>query len=292
MTHSMVTRSRTNDYEKIKKMGVDDFAINRLLGIGKEGVKVSLASCNCGKIKEVAIKEARYQKLYRSRTVEDDVKLWESLVHERIPKLFNYLCIEEESFVRDIYVMEYVPGVSLFDFSSKKWRESYRFEETEVCNYSRQLIDVLSYIHSQKIVYHDVKLENIMVHNGKNIKLIDFDLSTRTDEKDICTCSRLKGTPVYMSPECISSLPHSYEIDVWGLGILMFELMQRSPPFGGLNLNEIKKKIVEKDISFSVYYHVSDEFKDLITSILKKEKEERLTLDGIKSHKWFMANAS
>lgn len=90
----------------------------------------------------------------------------------------------------------------------------------------------MKYIHSQNIVHRDLKLENILIDDRNNLKLIDFGFSVHIgpDQKLKIFC----GTPSYMAPEIVQKKEYSgYATDIWSMGIILFVLLNGHFPFKG-----------------------------------------------------------
>jgi len=92
----------------------------------------------------------------------------------------------------------------------------------------KNVVDAITYLHSMspKILHRDLKPENILI-SGDKIKIIDFGWSNQNDDFRNTYC----GTPDYLSPEMIMGTGHNEKLDIWTLGILMYELLSGTPPF-------------------------------------------------------------
>ena len=90
-----------------------------------------------------------------------------------------------------------------------------------------------------------------------------------------------------MAPEIVHKTPYDYRIDIWALGILLYELIHGEAPFRGRNITDITRSLAMKTIRFSS--SVSPHAKDLITNILKTNPAERLSLHQIFNHSWVLA---
>src|SRR5689334_3159288 len=128
-------------------------------------------------------------------------------------------------------VMEYVGNTSLQSYLKSK--ATRRVEEPEAKKLFRQLCQGISYCHSKNIVHRDIKLENILLDENLNVKIIDFGFSLSTPLEKTLTV--FCGTPSYMSPEIVSK--HQYRggpSDVWALGIVLYALLSGRFPFRGI----------------------------------------------------------
>lgn len=166
--------------------------------------------------------------------------------------------------------MEYAENGDLFNFLNKKGA----LEEKTACKFFVQTALALNYIHHFKMIHRDVKPENILLDKNLNAKLCDFGWSAEYDEntrrQTVC------GTYEYMAPEILFKKQQDTGIDVWALGILLYELLHNKAPFSGRSLVEVSKKIASKSIEFSS--KVPQDAKDLVISILKLNPKERPTI--------------
>ena len=105
-----------------------------------------------------------------------------------------------------------------------------RFKEEAARFYASNILLALSHLHSLNILYRDLKPENVLVSHDGYVKIADFGLSKEnikghTDAKSIC------GTAEYLAPEMVNKSGHNESIDIWSIGVLMFELLAGRPPF-------------------------------------------------------------
>ena len=92
------------------------------------------------------------------------------------------------------------------------------------------MVKALEVIHNKAVIHRDLKLGNILVNSKMQLKLCDFGLSTRSSyigqrKRTIC------GTPNYIAPEILEEEGHSYESDIWSLGVIIYTLLYGTPPF-------------------------------------------------------------
>lgn len=141
-----------------------------------------------------------------------------------------------------------------------------------------QIIDALSYLHAIKIIHRDIKPSNILLNkkliNCKEIiefKICDFSLATMIEQDDIfIKSSSLIGTPYYMAPEIINKTSYDSTIDIWSLGVCIYELFRLKKPFCGQSSTELSGEIVMKDIK-NVPYCFDMSLNNMILMCLRKK---------------------
>ena len=147
-------------------------------------------------------------------------------------------------------------------------RRRKRLHELEVMCYTSQIINALKYLHQHRIIHRDLKLGNLFLNEKMEIKLGDFGLATKLDfdgEKKRTIC----GTPNYIAPEVLEGKAgHSYEVDIWSLGVIIYTLIIGKPPFETSDVKTTYRRIRMNAYSFPEHVIISDAAKDLITKIL------------------------
>eukprot|EP00826_Nyctotherus_ovalis_P022656 TRINITY_DN17518_c0_g1_i5.p1 TRINITY_DN17518_c0_g1~~TRINITY_DN17518_c0_g1_i5.p1 ORF type:complete len:322 (-),score=90.87 TRINITY_DN17518_c0_g1_i5:726-1691(-) len=164
-----------------------------------------------------------------------------------------------------------------------------RLTELEAKCYLVQIVAGLKYIHTNRVIHRDLKLRNLFLTDKMELKIADFGLATRLKfpgerRKTMC------GTPNYIAPEVISgSHGHSYEVDIWALGIILYVLLVGRAPFETPDVNSTYARIQSNSYEFPSEIPISEEAKDLIAKILILDPSKRPSLDQILEHKFFSA---
>mmetsp|Transcript_22150 Transcript_22150/g.39810 ORF Transcript_22150/g.39810 Transcript_22150/m.39810 type:complete len:970 (-) Transcript_22150:86-2995(-) len=158
--------------------------------------------------------------------------------------------------------------------------------------YIGSLLLVLEFLHEKLIVYRDLKPENVMLGHDGYLKLVDFGISKKLDPARPRTYT-VAGTIFYMSPEQLQGDGYSTEVDLWSLGVLLYELVCGFLPFGeGIESDAaVIKSIMEDDLFFPANYD-DRSGKQLIEGLLQKKPSKRLgvgSFEDIKSSKFFKA---
>lgn len=150
----------------------------------------------------------------------------------------------------------------------------------------KQLLDALIYIRNKKVIHRDLKLANLFVKEGKSIKLGDFGLACRHENpnrkrKSVC------GTPNYIAPEILSGEGHTYPVDVWAVGILLYAMLIGKPPFETTNIKSTYNRIQSCMYVFPSDVSIDQEAKALIMKILTKHANKRPTYEAILECSYF-----
>ena len=223
--------------------------------------------------KDQLTKQRRRQKLM------SEIKIHKSLSHQNVVDFEHFFEDSENVYI----LLELCPNQSL----SELLRRRKRLTELETQSYMLQIISALVYIHSRNVIHRDLKIGNLFISEKMEIKLGDFGLASKLDyegqkRKTIC------GTPNYIAPEVLDSkLGHSFEVDIWALGVILYTLLIGRPPF---ETNDVKKTynlIKMNAYSFPDQISISQEAKSLITQILKSDPSRRPSLSEILDHEFF-----
>lgn len=160
------------------------------------------------------------------------------------------------------------------------------------------VIQAVSYMHAKKWIHRDIKMENVLLFNGLKGKLCDLEYAI--DSSENTPMVRL-GTLEYMSPEILScerskaeylareGVPgYTEQIDVWSIGVLVYECLHKKPPYNGEDYDEIQQNIATKEITFNDT--LSEEARDFIIACLQRDPQQRIKARDMLKHEWFSKN--
>lgn len=152
----------------------------------------------------------------------------------------------------------------------------------------RQAFYALFYLHNNKICHRDIKPENFLLFKEDDdsyVKLIDFGLAKRISRNEIMNSPN--GTPYYIAPEVLKG-SYTSQCDNWSMGVVMYIMLSGRPPFGGRSNKEIIDSVLKGSYSFSnpVWNDISKEAKDLISKLLERQADMRLTSEEAYNHPW------
>lgn len=144
-----------------------------------------------------------------------------------------------------------------------------KLSEPETRYYLIQIVESLKYLHSNLVIHRDLKLGNLFIDGNMRIKVGDFGLATKLtffDERRKTVC----GTPNYIAPEILDGKTgHSFEVDVWSTGVIMYTLLVGKPPFESKDVKSTYKRILANSYSFPEQSYVGADAKNLIRKILQ-----------------------
>ena len=259
---------KISDFEKIKEIGSGSFGIVILARHKQTNIEYAL------KIIDKRNKGNIEGKPYFRREIEIMYKLH----HINCVRLFGHFEDEQNCY----FVMEYLPNGNLYSYLKK----NKSIESHQVASFMKDLISAVYYLHnmSPPIIHRDIKPENILLSENEIVKLTDFGWSNYIEfsgEERTTFC----GTPLYLAPEMLMGIGHDYNVDIWCIGILMFELLVGNPPFIGKDRPTLMNNIIRGKIAWPKY--MDEDGRNLIDSILKKDPKMRPSLQEIINHKFF-----
>jgi serine/threonine protein kinase len=262
------------------------YSLLDLLGQGGFGI-VNVAVDNLTGAR-VAVKNIRKDRMhgagYKERLliqrkveqIEKEIRILRLFNHPNIIKFIDL--VEDADYFR--ICMELCEGGNILDTIIKS---RVPFTEKDAHTMITSIIDALGHCHSLGIVHRDIKPENIMLTRSdslSNIKLIDFGLAIEENQiiGSRCSC----GTAGYMAPEMYSKCKYNRAVDMWALGVFMFNLY-----FGTYPISPESKAALENgSFQFPRNFHVSDETRDFIAKLMCRDVRKRLTVETAFLHEW------
>ncbi|KAB5553673.1 hypothetical protein PHYPO_G00041310 [Pangasianodon hypophthalmus] len=201
-------------------------------------------------------------------TLECEIQLLKNLHHERIVQYYG--CLRDHNEKTLTIFMEYMPGGSVKD----QLKAYGALTENVTRKYTRQILEGMSYLHSNMIVHRDIKGANILRDSAGNVKLGDFGASKRL--QTICMSSTgvrsVTGTPYWMSPEVISGDGYGRKADVWSLGCTVVEMLTEKPPWAEYEAMAAIFKIATQPTNPMLPSYISEQTKDFIRRIFVEAK--------------------
>lgn len=268
-----------NEKAKIgKQWSLNDFEIGKPLGRGKFG-SVYLAREKRTKY-IVAIKvlqKSQLQKAGVEHQLRREIEIQSHLRHRNILRMYGYFYDAKRIYL----ILEYSPGGELY----KRLTIKGRFSEKVSARYISDLAQALDYCHHKHVIHRDIKPENLLVGAYGEIKIADFGWSVHAPTSRRNT---LCGTLDYLPPEMVEGREHDEQVDVWSLGVLLYEFLVGNPPFEAEGHNATYRRISRVDLQFPK--GVPEDAQDLISKLLQKDPRKRMPLKNISNHPWVLRN--
>ncbi|XP_030579843.1 serine/threonine-protein kinase N2 [Archocentrus centrarchus] len=270
--------------QKNKGLQMEDFKCISVLGRGHFGKVLLTEYKKSGKL--YAIKALKKGDIVARDEVDSlmcEKRIFEVINASRHPFLVNlYGCFQTEDHV--CFVMAYSPGGDLMTHI-----HTSIFSESQARFYSSCVLMGLEFLHQNKIVYRDLKLDNLLMDADGFVRIADFGLCKEGMGHGDRT-STFCGTPEFLAPEVLTDSTYTRSVDWWGLGVLIYEMLVGESPFPGDDEEEVFDSIVNDDVRYPRF--LSPDAAALIQKLLQKDPELRLgageeDASEIKRHKFF-----
>lgn len=269
--------------EKVVKFNGDVCIKKSLRGkfLGKGGFAKCYEFTNLETKRVSAAKVIAKTSLTKSRAKQklmSEIKIHRSLHHNNIVGFEHFFEDAENVYI----LLELCHNQSL----NELLRRRKRLHELEAQCYINQICAAIKYLHSHRVIHRDLKLGNLFLNDKMEVKIGDFGLATKLEfdgerKRTIC------GTPNYIAPEVLEGKQgHSYEVDIWSLGVILYTLIIGKPPFETSDVKTTYKRIRMNAYSFPENVPISDAARDLITKILNNDPSKRPNVDDILNHEF------
>ncbi|XP_033247957.1 serine/threonine-protein kinase N isoform X6 [Drosophila miranda] len=249
-------------------LSMDNFRLLSVLGRGHFG-KVILSQLRSNN-QYYAIKALKKGDIIARDEVESllsEKRIFEVANAMRHPFLVNlYSCFQTDQHV--CFVMEYAAGGDLMMHI-----HTDVFLEPRAVFYAACVVLGLQYLHENKIIYRDLKLDNLLLDTDGYVKIADFGLCKEGmgfGDRTGTFC----GTPEFLAPEVLTETSYTRAVDWWGLGVLIFEMLVGESPFPGDDEEEVFDSIVNDEVRYPRF--LSLEAIAVMRRLLRKNPERRL----------------
>ena len=268
-----IGRGNKHNKKKRPKIDLKKFKILSLLGVGGFGTVFKVRHILTDKIYAMKVMNKNYiiQKKYLHYVVSE-FEIMKSLAG--FPFILDlHYCFQTANYL--YLIIDYCPNG---DFTKLESVNNPKL-------FFAEIILALEYIHNKGIIYRDLKPENILLDDTGHIKLCDFNLAKAGMTKNKRADS-FCGSPLYFSPEMVLNKGVNYKCDIYGIGLLMYEVVVGNTAYNARNIQELYEKIKKNKIDFNTT-KLQGDVKDLIMKLLAKEPEKRIDLEEAKKHRYF-----
>lgn len=208
--------------------------------------------------------------------VEREIQVQRTLKHENVLRLYKHFEDAETVYL----LLEYCAKGELYQLL--RTRRGRRFPEPVARHYFHQVTKGLRFLHSQCIVHRDLKPENLLVNQDDVLKIADFGWCAVSTVTRMTFC----GTLDYLAPEMVQGKGHNHTLDIWSLGVLLYEMVVGRPPFQSTNHVTLIAKILATELKFPAF--VPPPVVNLVLRLLQREPTERMPLDQVLRSAWVL----
>ncbi|KAF2896488.1 hypothetical protein ILUMI_09691 [Ignelater luminosus] len=204
-----------------------------------------------------------------------EINIHRSLAHKHVVGFYGFF---EDSY--NVYiVLELCRRRSMMELHKRRKTVT----EPETRFYMKQILSGVHYLHHSKIIHRDLKLGNLFLNDELQVKIGDFGLAARIEydgerKKTLC------GTPNYIAPEILNKKGHSFEVDIWSIGCIMYTLLLGKPPFETNSLKETYSRI--KKCDYKLTGNISQAARQMIVTMLQSEPKFRPKVQQLLNHEF------
>jgi serine/threonine protein kinase len=233
--------------------------------------------------REVAVKRISCVNLseQRRQMLLSEIRIFLQVSHRNIVQLLEVYESEADQAV--LLVMELCTGKELFE----RLAERKYYSEFDAARVTRQMLDAVSYLHSQNICHRDLKLENWLYESPSQdarLKLCDFGFGQIVEPSTQLTATL--GSLYYVAPEVLEG-SYGLPCDMWSMGVIVFMLLTGNPPFDGKTDANVIDKIKQGRVSTGKRWEdISETAKHFLHSVLRKDPYERFSASEAAQHAW------
>ncbi|KAG5937038.1 hypothetical protein E4U53_000096 [Claviceps sorghi] len=214
--------------------------------------------------------------------IREEIAIMKKLNHPNLVQLIEVLDDPEED---SLYmVMEMCKKGVIMSVGLEKSADPYNDESCRC--WFRDLLLGIEYLHAQGVIHRDIKPDNLLLSDDDVLKIVDFGVSEMFDKSDSMRVSKSAGSPAFMPPELCGKHQHvsGTAADIWSMGVTLFCLKYGRIPFNRSGVLEIYEAI-KLDDPFIPEGEDAD-FVDLMSRILEKNPEKRITMPELREHPW------
>ncbi|XP_067086871.1 serine/threonine-protein kinase N2-like isoform X1 [Osmerus mordax] len=274
----------TTETRPESQFSLEDFRCLSVLGRGHFGKVLLSEYKSTGEM--FAIKALKKGDIVSRDEVDSlmcEKRIFETVNSIRHPFLVNlFACFQTSEHV--CFVMEYAAGGDLMMHI-----HADVFSEPRAVFYAGCVVLGLQYLHDHKIVYRDLKLDNLLLDTEGYVKIADFGLCKEGMGFQDRT-STFCGTPEFLAPEVLTETSYTRAVDWWGLGVLIFEMLVGESPFPGDDEEEVFDSIVNDEVRYPRF--LTTEAISIMRRLLRRNPERRLgagerDAEEVKKHPFF-----
>ncbi|XP_048825282.1 serine/threonine-protein kinase ULK3 isoform X1 [Brienomyrus brachyistius] len=203
-----------------------------------------------------------------------EIEILKTVRHPHIVQLKDFQWDSENIYL----ILEWCSGGDLSRFI----RSRRLLPERVARRFLQQIACALQFLHERNISHLDLKPQNILL-SGSVLKLADFGFAQYMSPWD--EQSALRGSPLYMAPEIVCRRQYDARVDLWSVGVILYEALFGRPPFASRSYVELEEKIrSDRAIELPAGARVSRPCRDLLQRLLERNPDARISFSQFFSH--------
>jgi len=252
------------EYNVIKKIGEGSFSNVYKASHIKTGIFYAIKSIKTKRLSKKVI-----------QNLNSEVEILMNINHPNIIKIHDVIKTKDHIHL----VLDYCDGGDLHNFIKKNGK----IQENIAKYFYTQISCGLYYLWKNNLIHRDLKPHNILLSSSGNIKITDFGFVKHLENNDMS--STLCGSPLYMAPEVLKRQKYTSKVDLWSMGIILYEMITNTMPF--MASNPLELLYVIETTKITVPENISNECKDLLISLINIDVNERISYELYFSHPFF-----
>ncbi|XP_062062440.1 serine/threonine-protein kinase ULK3 isoform X2 [Lepus europaeus] len=258
---------------------LDGFILTERLG---SGTYATVYKAYAKDTREVVAIKCVAKKSLNKASVENlltEIEILKGIRHPHIVQLRDFQWDSEHIYL----IMEFCAGGDLSRFIHTR-----RILPEKVARvFMQQLASALQFLHERNISHLDLKPQNILLSSLErpHLKLADFGFAQHMspwDEKHV-----LRGSPLYMAPEMVCRRQYDARVDLWSVGVILYEALFGKPPFASRSFSELEEKIrSSRVIELPLRPPLSRDCRDLLQRLLERDPSRRISFQDFFAHPW------
>ena len=261
---------KITDFTLIKELGEGSFSCVLLVQHNKTQAQYAIKAID---------KRNKYNKEEKDY-FKREAEIMYRINHPNVVKLYGHF--EDNTYC--YFIMEYMSRGNAYSFVPKYGQRKISPQMT--ASILKDVICATYYLHHMypPIIHRDIKAENVLLNSEMKAKLTDFGWSNYLNKSDMKRTT-MCGTPIYLAPELVNNYGHDHRVDIWCIGVLMFELLTGLPPWIGEDVQTLKYNIINMKIRWPK--NMDRDAVDLLKKTLRYNPDERISLRNMLLHPFF-----
>ena len=210
--------------------------------------------------------------------IDNEIKIMSKLKNINIVELYK-------SATKNNYIYLILEYCEKGDLSS--YLKKTILTEKETNTIFIQIVNGIEYLHNNEILHRDLKPHNILIDRNNNIKICDLGFACYYSTIDNCLC----GSPFYMAPEMLRREIYDIKIDIWSLGILLYQLLTNKIPYKSKTIKELVEELDTINIVVSKEFNISIECINLLNGLLQQQINLRYNYHDLFNDKWIVGSS-